>query len=478
MQNLIKVAKIFAGLIALSIIFTVSPKLGAMIFTIVPIIYLIYLFKKENKFKNYNFISKGLISFFLVLVSILGIGNIFAEFGLEKSENKQIATTKIEQKDDKNKKSLKSETDKKINVRTTKKEKNNRDIVGDLKVHYINVGQGDSILIQQNNKNMLIDAGPNSAETTVVNYLKSKGIKKLDYVIGTHPHEDHIGGLDKVIDHFEIGKIIIPKVPHNTKTFKDVVTSMEKKKMKITEPKVGDRYELGNARWQILAPINASYDNINNYSIVTKLQFGDNSFIFSGDAESLSEGEILQKQLDIFGDVLKVGHHGSNTSTSDNFLAKVNPKYAVISCEKGNSYGHPHISTMNKLKNKGIKVYRTDENGTIVAISNGKEIKFNCNSGTYNAGENKKKENSVPSRKSSSNTNNNDVKTNFNEPVIKSVPKAVPVPQQESGQTVYITNSGSKYHTAGCRYLKKSKIQINKSNAINQGYTSCSRCGA
>lgn len=475
MQNLIKIAKILTALIVLSIIFTVSSKLGAIIFTIVPIMYLTCLFKKGAKFKNYNFIIKSLISLFLVLVSILGIGGIFTEFGLEKSENKQIATTKIEKKDDR--------TNNPLKPKTTKKEKNNKAIVGDLKVHYINVGQGDSILIQQDSKNMLIDAGPNSAETTVVDYLKSKGVTKLDYVIGTHPHEDHIGGLDKVIDSFEIGQVFMPKVTANTQTFKSVATAINNKGLKITVPKVGDSYDLGNASWNILSPENASYDNLNNYSVVTRLQFGNNSFIFTGDAESISEGEILQKQLDISGDVLKIGHHGSNTSTSDNFLTKVNPKYAVLSVAKENSYGHPHSSIMSKLKSKGIQVYRTDENETIIATSNGKEIKFNCDPGTYNKGVIKTKNNNEKVSKPSSNTrDSNNVKVNSNKnikkPASKPVPKVIPVPQQESGQTVYITNSGSKYHTAGCRYLKKSRIPINKSNAINQGYTSCSRCGA
>ncbi|SQB33375.1 cell wall-binding repeat-containing protein [Clostridium cochlearium] len=337
--------------------------------------------------------------------------------------------------------------------------------VGDLKVHYIDVGQGDSILIQQDGHNMLIDAGKNSSEKVVLDYLKSHGVTKLDYVIGTHPHEDHIGGLDAVINNFEIGQVFMPKVTHTSQTFKSVVTAITNKGLKITTPKIGDSYGLGNARWEIIAPVSASYDNLNNYSIVTKLKFGNNSFIFTGDAESLSEGEILKKQLDISSDVLKVGHHGSRTSTTQNFLNKVNPKYAVISVGKGNSYKHPNQEILNRLKSKNVKVYRTDENGTVVATSDGTSIRFNKSPGSYKG---------------------NDVVVPIQKPSIKPQPKPVPKPSPKpvikpqpsdnKSVTVYITKTGKKYHRNGCRYLRKSKIPINKNDAINRGYGSCGIC--
>lgn len=317
-------------------------------------------------------------------------------------------------------------------------------------VHYINVGQGDSILIQQDGHNMLIDAGTNASENTVVNYLKSKGVTKLDYVIGTHPHEDHIGGLDKVIDNFAVDKVIMPKVTHTTQTFKDVITSIQNKGLKITVPTVGDKYSLGVADFTILAPNNSSYSNLNNYSIVIKLKFGNRAFIFTGDAESLSEGEILAKQLDITGDVLKLGHHGSKTSTTQAFLNKVNPKYAVVSCGKNNSYKHPHQETLNKLKAKNIKVYRTDETGTITATSNGSSLSFNAKQGSYTGGD------YVASK-----------------PKPKPDPKPDPKPVE---QTVYITKTGKKFHRNGCRSLSKSKISISRSNAIKKGYSPCSVC--
>ncbi|MGH4140345.1 ComEC/Rec2 family competence protein [Clostridium sp.] len=274
------------------------------------------------------------------------------------------------------------------NTKTTQDEgeKTNSALNGNLKVHFINVGQADSILIQQGSKFMLIDAGNNGDGKLVVNYLLEQGVKNLDYVIGTHPHEDHIGGLDYIINDFRIGKIYLPKVTSTTKSFGDVVAAIKNKGMKATVPIPGETFNLGSAKCTILAPNSSKYKDLNNYSVVVKLEFGSNSFLFTGDAEDISESEILAKGFDVKADLLKIGHHGSRSSTSDEFLAKVNPKYAVISTEIGNDYGHPHKETMDKLKNKNIPVYRTDELGTIIVTSNGKTISFNTKPGSYTAG--------------------------------------------------------------------------------------------
>ena len=265
-------------------------------------------------------------------------------------------------------------------------EKSNLALNGNLKVHFINVGQADSILIQQGSKFMLIDAGNNGDGKLVKNYLLQQGVKKLDYVIGTHPHEDHIGGMDYIINDFKIGKIYLPKATSTTKTFGDVVAAIKNKGMKVTVPTPGETFSLGSAKCTILAPNGSKYKDLNNYSVVVKLEFGSNSFLLTGDAEDISESEILAKGFNVKADVLKVGHHGSRSSTSDQFLAKVNPKFAVISTEIDNSYGHPHKETMDKLKNKNIPVYRTDELGTIIATSNGKTISFNTKPGSYSVG--------------------------------------------------------------------------------------------
>lgn len=252
-------------------------------------------------------------------------------------------------------------------------------VTGKIKISYIDVGQGDSILIQQGDKSMLIDAGTNEAQDTVVDYVKKQGISKIDYLVLTHPHEDHIGGADKVIKTFSIGKVYMPKKTATTQTFKSVVAAMNSKSLKATEPQLGDTFKLGEASCTILGPVNPQENDINSYSIVLKVTFGDTKFLFTGDAQTSNEETMIKKGYDLSADVLKVGHHGSRTSTCKDFLNKVNPKYAVISVGKGNDYGHPHKEAMNRLKAAGVKVYRTDESGTIVCTSDGSNISFSCN---------------------------------------------------------------------------------------------------
>lgn len=247
-----------------------------------------------------------------------------------------------------------------------------------LEVHFIDVGQGDAALIKKGNEFMLIDAGRNVDEKLIVDYLKKQKVRKIEYVIGTHPHEDHIGGLDNVIDSFEIGKIIMPNAIATTKTFEDVLDSISKKGLTITKAKSGDIYDFNGASFTILAPNQEEYSNLNNYSVVVKLIYGANSFLFTGDAEAQSEEEILAKDKRLLkSDVLKVGHHGSVTSTTQDFLDAVNPSVAVISLGAENTYGHPHKEISERLESKKIKTYRTDLHGNIIAISDGQSISFN-----------------------------------------------------------------------------------------------------
>lgn len=250
-------------------------------------------------------------------------------------------------------------------------------VSGQLKVHYIDVGQGDSILIQQGSENMLIDTGTNSSAKSLINYLEAQNIKKIDVLVLTHPHEDHIGGADVVIKEFDIGAIYMPKITSTTETFKDVISAISSKGLKIISPKPGDIIKLGDAVSTILGPISSNDKDLNTYSIVLKLAFGNNKFLFTGDAEASTEKDMINKGYDLSADILKVGHHGSDTSTSQGFLDKVNPKYAIISVGKENNYGHPHLLTMDKLKIKNIPVYRTDEKGTILVTSDGNNITFN-----------------------------------------------------------------------------------------------------
>lgn len=232
-----------------------------------------------------------------------------------------------------------------------------------LRVYCLDVGQGDSILITNNNKTMLIDASTNEMGSRVVKYLNDLGIKKIDYLVGTHPHEDHIGGLDNVIKNFDIGTIYMPNVVATTKTFEEVIDAISAKKLKVTSPKTGDKFTVGNAECEVMS-IRNDKDDYNNCSIVIKMDFNNVSYLFTGDAEESVESSRKWPHID----VLKVGHHGSNTSSSKNFLKQIKPEVALISVGQGNTYGHPTQATLKRLSNIGAKIYRTDENGTILLI--------------------------------------------------------------------------------------------------------------
>lgn len=249
--------------------------------------------------------------------------------------------------------------------------------LGQVKIHFIDVGQADSILIQDaSGQNMLIDAGNNGDSELVVSYIRELGIDRIDVLIGTHPHEDHIGGLDAVIEKFDIGKIYMPKVTHSSTTYEDVLTAIKEKGYKITTPEAGSKFDLGNAEYTILSPISKTYSDTNNYSITVKLDYGANSFLFMGDAEKMVEDEIMEKGYPIKADLIKLGHHGSMYSSSEAFLDEVDPEYAIISVGERNSYGHPDPEVMVRLEDRDIKVYRTDEMGTIIVESDGSRIEI------------------------------------------------------------------------------------------------------
>jgi len=228
---------------------------------------------------------------------------------------------------------------------------------GSLKVHFLDVGQGDSIFIElPNEETMLIDAGNSADGNKIISYIKNKGYSTINYMVATHPHADHIGGMTTVVQGLDIKSIYMPKATHTTKTYEDLLTTIQNKGLKIKTAKAGvNIINSSDLKLDIVAPNSDSYENLNDYSAVLKLSYKEKSFLFTGDAESTSLNEI---KSNIKADVLKVGHHGSSTSTSYTFLSKVSPKYAVISVGKGNSYGHPTSDTLNKLKSAGIQVYR------------------------------------------------------------------------------------------------------------------------
>ena len=247
------------------------------------------------------------------------------------------------------------------------------EVTGNLTVDFIDVGQADSILITNNNESMLIDAGNNEDGEDVVKYLENKGIKKLNYVVGTHPHEDHIGGLDDVINSdIQIENILMPKITTTTKTFEDVLDAIENKGLTVEAPGKGYEFKIGEANCKVMTDSIIDKDNLNISSIVIRLRFGNNSFLFMGDSEEENEKTISWPKTD----VLKVGHHGSNTSSSEKFLNEVSPKYAVIMAGEGNSYGLPKDEIVKRIESLGTTIYRTDKNGTIEMISDGNEIKI------------------------------------------------------------------------------------------------------
>lgn len=265
----------------------------------------------------------------------------------------------------------------KNNLKMTAKSSDKKDNTsGNLVIHYIDVGQGDSIILQQGNSTMLIDAGTNASTNTLLGYLKKTGITRIDYLVLTHPHEDHIGGADAVIKSYDIGTIYMPKQTANTATFRDVVKAMNVKGLKAKVPVPSESFMLGGAQCTILGPVEPKQDDANTFSIVLKVTFGKNKFLFTGDTQSSNEEAMIQKGYDLSCDVLKVAHHGSKTSTCQDFLNKIKPKFAVISVGKDNDYHHPHEVTLKKLANMGVKLYRTDQCGNIICTSNGDKISF------------------------------------------------------------------------------------------------------
>lgn len=233
-----------------------------------------------------------------------------------------------------------------------------------LHVYYIDVGQADSILIMNQGEAALIDAGNNEDGENVVNFIKSKGITKLNYIIGTHPHEDHIGGLDDVINSIDIDKIYLPNIQTNTKTYEDVLQAIQNKNQKISSFNKGDKFTIGNANLEVMTDSILDKNNLNLSSNIIRMDFNGTTFLFTGDAETENEKTIQWQQTDI----LKVAHHGSTTSTSQNFLNQIKPKYAIISVGKDNDYGHPNNEILQRLNDIGAEIFRTDENGSIEII--------------------------------------------------------------------------------------------------------------
>lgn len=320
-------------------------------------------------------------------------------------------------------------------------------------VHFIDVGQGDATLIINGDHAMLIDAGDDTKGTAIQNYLQKRNIQKLDYLVLTHPDADHIGGAPVIITKFDIDTVFVSNYEKDNKTYRKLIQALDNKNLKGITPEVNAQYALGTAQITILAP-NKTYDNPNDASIALMVQNGENKFLFTGDAEEAAENDILNNQTDLSADVYHAGHHGSATSTSEAFFAVVRPTYAVISCGENNSYGHPHAQTLNTFRKNGVKVFRTDEQGSIIATSDGKELTWNCSpSETWRAGEQ---------------TGGTAVDE-----------KAAAASQK----TTYICNKNTKkFHIPSCSSVgdmsekNKLAVTVSREEVIAQGYVPCKRC--
>ena len=240
-----------------------------------------------------------------------------------------------------------------------------------LKVYFIDVGEADSTLINSNNHYMLIDAGNNEDGEKLVNYIKTLGVTKLDYVILTHAHEDHVGGMDNIIRSFDIGSFYMPDVAFPSTTFKETIKELENKGLKYKVPVIGSSLKLGESSIKFLY-VGDNEEDINSNSIVNKLVYKDVSFLFTGDTTWDVE-DILKKE-DIKSTVLKASHHGSNDGANYNFLKATQSKIVVISCGANNEYGHPHDKAVKKFKDLGMEIYRTDVDGTIIISSDGEKV--------------------------------------------------------------------------------------------------------
>lgn len=244
---------------------------------------------------------------------------------------------------------------------------------GKLAVHFLDVGQGDSIFIElPNDQTMLIDAGENYHGDGIINYIKKAGHDKIDYLIATHPHSDHIGSMPYIVRNFEIGSVYMPKVTATSKLYESLLKSIKSKKLTVKNGKAGvNIVKTDDLSVDIIAPSKIDESNLNNCSIVIMLKFGDNSFLLTGDAETV---EMKSIKASLSADVLKAGHHGSKNSTTKSLLKKIQPEITVISCGKNNEYGHPNKEVLNMLKDIKSSVYRTDKDKTVIVVSDGKNL--------------------------------------------------------------------------------------------------------
>lgn len=328
-----------------------------------------------------------------------------------------------------------------------------------MAVHFIDVGQGLSILVQSGGQNLVYDGGDQGHSDQVVSYLQQQNVQTIDYMIASHYDEDHIGGLIKCMNVFSIGNIIGPDYVHTSDLYDTFMNSASEKTITIQYPKVGDVFDFGTGSFTVLSPDGISQDS-NENSVVIKLENGSNSFIFTGDAEETSEQDMISTGMNLDCDVLSVGHHGSESSTTWDFLAATSPSYAVVSCGAGNQYNHPSAETMERLSDMEIPVFRTDKQGSVAAVSDGTSITWTqspCND--YTSG------------------NSSDAYLEEQTAVVSS-PDPEPEQPQVTDTYVWLSATGDKYHSIpNCGRMNPDKArQVTKSQAESSGYGACSKC--
>lgn len=340
----------------------------------------------------------------------------------------------------------------------------------DMAVHFLDVGQGLSILVQSGGENLLYDGGDTSHSDKVVEYLHNQNVENIDYMISSHYDADHLGGLLKCLQNFSVENILGADYYQGTDLYMDFVNAATANAISIQYPKPGDTFSFGTGSFTVLAPSGIDPNDSNKNSVVIRLTNGNNSFLFTGDAEETSEQDMISTGRSLDCDVLSLAHHGSQSSTTWDFLEASTPSWAVISCGTDNRYGHPSADTMGRLSSMNIPVFRTDKQGTIVALSDGENISWNqepCND--YSSGDASSEVSTPPS---------GDFSPETSTPSSPDSSLSEAQPSDSSGAMVWIPATGEKYHSIpDCGRMNPAKAsQITESEAISRGYAPCSKC--